>query len=264
MYELAVCAETVFQSLPFPLRILEIAKSGFFAEFWGRTGSDIDAIERAIQSDPRVCISSIIGFTHGSMMHPLHVDAFLEGVNARIAISKRVGCRRLVLLTSELDAHGASRYPVFDHRALAWTTAYETLSRVADVAEQHDVFYNLENLNTKIDHPGYPLSHVEDCVNLVEKVGSRRIRILLDVYHEQTEGGNPIQDIVDYHDFIGYVHVADVPGRHEPGTGEMDYPAIAQALQKTDYQGIIGLEAFPFASDHEALNKFREIFSPGV
>ena len=190
------------------------------------------------------------------------MDSFLEGVRTRLSIAERVHCRQLILLASELNSRSEPIYPVSYHPATTWITAYEALCRVAKLAEKHDVSYNLENLNRRVDHPDYPLSHVEDCVRPVERVCSPRIRILLDVYHAQVEEGNALQSILDYGDFIGYVHVADVPGRHEPGTGEIDYPSMARTLLEIGYEGVVGLEAFPLADDRKALSNFREIFMP--
>ena len=259
MYQLSVCAETVFRDLPFAFRVAEIARAGFLVEFWGRNGSDIDAIERKIRDEPYIRISSMIGCAQGSIMHPEHVDSFLEGVRTRLSLAKRVSCRQLILLVSELNSQNEPAYPLSYHPATTWITAYEALCRVAELAEKHDVSYNLENLNT-VDHPGYPLSRVEDCVRLVERVRSPRIRILLDLYHAQMEEGNAIQSILDYRDFIGYVHVADVPGRHEPGTGELDYLSISRTLREVGYEGVIGLEAFPLADDRKALRNFHDVF----
>jgi hydroxypyruvate isomerase len=260
MYQLSVCAETAFRDLPFALRVAEIARAGFLVEFWGRGGSDIDDIERKIREEPYIRISTMIGCAQGSIVHPEHVDSFLEGVRTRLLVAKRLYCRQLILLVSELNSRAEPVYPIAYSPATTWVTAYEALCRVAELAEEHDVSYNVENLNT-VDHPGYPLSRVEDCVRLVERVGSPRIRILLDLYHAQMEEGNALQSILDYRDFIGYVHVADVPGRHEPGTGEVDYPSISRALSEIGYEGVIGLEAFPLADDRKALSSFRELFT---
>ena len=97
-------------------------------------------------------------------------------------------------------------------------------------------------------------------MRLIEQVGSPRIRLLCDVYHAQIEEGNVTQLIRDYHAYVGYVHVADVPGRHEPGTGEIDYPHIASVLREVGYEGVIGMEAFPSADDHDAMARFRAVF----
>jgi hydroxypyruvate isomerase len=85
--------------------------------------------------------------------------------------------------------------------------------------------------------------------------------MLFDIYHIQIEEGNVIETIRKCHSFIGHVHVADVPGRHEPGTGEINYPFIAQALRDVGYVGVIGLEAYPQSDDLQAMARFREIFS---
>jgi hydroxypyruvate isomerase len=77
----------------------------------------------------------------------------------------------------------------------------------------------------------------------------------------QIQQGNVIQTVRDYYDYIGNLHVADVPGRHEPGTGEMNYPGIVRVLRELNYDGVIGLEAFPKGDDIEAMARFREIFA---
>ncbi len=119
---------------------------------------------------------------------------------------------------------------------------------------------SIESLNTKVDHAGYPIPRVEDAARLVEAVGSPRVKMLCDIYHVQVEEGNVIQNLRDYGDFIAHVHVADVPGRHEPGTGEIYYPRVVQALHDINYEGTVGLEAWPEGDDLEALDRFRELF----
>ncbi len=97
-------------------------------------------------------------------------------------------------------------------------------------------------------------------MRLIEQVGSPRVKILFDIYHQQVEEGNTIQLVRHYHPYVGYIHVADVPGRHEPGTGEINYPKVAEALREVGYQGVVGLEAIPLADDEQALGRFREVF----
>jgi hydroxypyruvate isomerase len=240
--------------------VVEIARAGFEVEFWRRTGADIDAIENAMASDPSMRISNFSGSSEGSMMDPDSVETFLDAVKARIPIATRLGCRQMMILSGALGARGEADHVVAPHPATRWITAYQVLCTLAEWAEAHNITYSVENLNTKVDHPGYPLPHVEDTVRLVERVGSPRIRILLDIYHAQVEQGNVIQAIRDYRAWIGHVHVADVPGRHEPGTGEINYAHVAAALRETGYEGAIGMEAFPLSDDREALRRFREIF----
>lgn len=257
MFRLSVCADTVFQSLPFEMRVKEIARAGFWVEFWGWSGRNIDAIA----ADPDVRVSAFTGYLGGSLVHPEGLATFLDGVEQSLAVAERLQCRELFISTGALSYEGKVIHPIASHPATRWITAYKGLCQVAELAEKHDVVYHLEQLNTKVEHAGYPLPRVEDVVRLVAEVGSPRIRLLFDVYHTQIEEGNLIQTIQDYHEFLGYVHVSDVPGRHEPGTGEINYARVAQALREVGYQGAIGLEAYPLNDDHQAMTRFREIFS---
>ena len=197
------------------------------------------------------------GWSGGSMMDPGGVEAFLAGVKENLEVAERIQCRNLSITTGQLDARGQMAHNIAPHPATRWITAYRTLCEVAELAESNGVTYSLEQLNTKVDHAGYPLRYTEDVVRLIEQVGSPRIRLLCDIYHVQIEEGNVVQSIRDYHSFIGYVHVADVPGRHEPGTGEINYPRIASTLREVGYSGVIGMEAFPQADAHQAMESFR-------
>ena len=257
MFRLSVCAGTVLSNLPFEQRVKEIARAGFGVDLWGWEDSSIDVIA----ADPDIKICAMPGWVGGSMVHPEGVEAFMDGVVQNLLVAERLQCQNLSITSGELDARGQVVHPIAKHPATMWITAYRCLSQVAEMAEKHNVVYSLEQLNTKVDHAGYPFSQVEDVVRLLEQVGSPRIRLLCDVYHIQIEEGNVIQSLRDYHEYIGYVHVADVPGRHEPGTGEINYPKIASVLREVGYDGVVGMEAFPRDDDHQAMVRFRETFS---
>jgi len=124
--------------------------------------------------------------------------------------------------------------------------------------------FTLENLNTAVDHPGTPFAKAADTLALVEAVGSPHLRLNLDLYHAQIGEGNLIQLLRDSIDWVGEVQVADVPGRCEPGTGEISYPAVAAALADVGYTGVVGLEAWASGDTDTALRRFREAFAvPG-
>jgi hydroxypyruvate isomerase len=257
MYSLSVCADTVFLSLPFVERVKKIAATGFLAEFWNWKGRDVEAVA----SDSALRISAFTGYTKGSMVHPDGVQEFLAGVRESVAVAAKLHCKSLFLSAGELDSVGQVVHQIARHPATKWITAYKTLCQVADLAEKHDVTYALEHLNTKVDHPGFAFPLVEDALNLLIQVGSPRIKLLLDVYHSQIEEGNLVEVIRQCRGRIGHVHVADVPGRHEPGTGEINYQRIAELFREIGYEGVIGLEAFPKSDDMEAIRRFREVFS---
>ena len=257
MYRLSLCAGTLLQKLPFAERVRHIAAAGFIVDLWDWEEDAVDAIG----ADPGIDIGAMPGWIGGSMVHPEGIDCYIEGVEKNLAVARRFNCRNLCITTGALDGAGQMAHSIAAHPATMWISAYKTLSRVAELAEKHDVVYHLEQLNTKVDHAGYPLPNTADVVQLLDEVGSPRLKLLCDVYHVQIQEGNVIQTLRDYRDYIGNIHVADVPGRHEPGTGEINYPAILQTLRQLDYQGTIGMEAFPQNDAIQAMDRFRTLFA---
>ena len=143
-----------------------------------------------------------------------------------------------------------------------WLTAARTLIDLAVFGERVGRVFILENLNTAVDHPGVPFAKAADTVALVEAVGSPYLRLNLDLYHAQIGEGDLIRLVERALPLVGEIQVADVPGRREPGTGEIHYPAIAAALRRLDYAGVVAMEAWASGSSEEALTRFRKAFHP--
>ena len=95
----------------------------------------------------------------------------------------------------------------------------------------------------------------------MEAIGSPHLRLNLDLYHAQVGEGNLIELVERALPLIGEIQVADVPGRCEPGTGEINYPAVAAALNRLNYTGVVGLEAWASGDSEEALERFRAAFT---
>jgi hydroxypyruvate isomerase len=142
-----------------------------------------------------------------------------------------------------------------------WFKARETLNRVADLADEHGVVFMLENLNLPVDHPGVPFALARDTLALVSSVNRPGLRLNLDLYHAQIGEGNLIQLCRACQPWIGEIQVADVPGRKEPGTGEINYAGIARALKDMGYRGTICMEAFASADSEKALEAFQAAFT---
>ncbi len=255
--ELAVCAEMVFLDLPFEERIRRIADLGFQVEIWNWTAHDIDALAAT-----GARFSSMTGYLHGSLVDEEGADALLRTARQTLPIAERLGCPRLNLHGTELDATGRPVRPVHAVTGAMWLTAHRTLSRVAELGEAAGVTFCLENLNTAVDHPGVPFARAADTLALVEAVGRPGLRLMLDLYHAQIGEGNLIELLRRSAPLIGEIQVADVPGRREPGTGEINFPAIARTLEEIGYRGTIGLEAYASGDDEQALYRFRAAFTP--
>jgi hydroxypyruvate isomerase len=136
------------------------------------------------------------------------------------------------------------------------------LSGVAGAAEDAGVTLVLELLNSKIDHPDYQCDRTTWGLEVIERVGSPRARLLYDIYHMQVMEGDLTRTIQAHHRAIGHYHVAGNPGRHEPDRlQEICYPAIYEAIAATEFEGYIGMEYIPrggpVASLRAALEDFR-------
>ncbi|HET6757989.1 MAG TPA: TIM barrel protein, partial [Propionibacteriaceae bacterium] len=115
--------------------------------------------------------------------------------------------------------------------------------------------------NTAVDHPGVPFAKAGDTLALITAVDSPHLRLNLDLYHAQIGEGNRVQLVEQALPYIGEIQVADVPGRCEPGTGEIYYPAVAAALDRLGYAGVVGLEGWASGDPETALDRFRTAFS---
>src|SRR4029077_15874775 len=189
-------------------------------------------------------------------------DELIRAAQESIAAAETLGCPRLNLHGTGLDGKGLPVVPGEDMPGPLWISAARTLTRLGELAERAGVTFCLENLNIAVDHPGVPFPRPADTIALVEAVGHPRVRLMLDLYHAQIGEGNLIELVRRAGPLIGEIQVADVPGRREPGTGEINYPAVAAALADMGYEGTVGLEAWAADGDSDrALARFRDAFT---
>lgn len=254
-FRLAVCSEMVFTDLPLIDRVKRIDELGFDVEIWSWHDKDLDALAAT-----GARFSSATGYLHGDLIDPAGADEVVRTAELSIKAAEILGLPRLNLHTTELvDGHAARPR----HRAASqmWLTALRALERIGEIGAAAGVTFCVENLNTIVDHPGVPLARAKDTLALVEGVGHPNVKMMLDLYHAQIGEGNLVELVRRCGDAIGEVQVADVPGRCEPGTGEIHYPAIAKALHAIGYTGTIGLEGWASGDSEVALEAFRAAFS---
>src|SRR4029453_9512667 len=142
-----------------------------------------------------------------------------------------------------------------------WLRAAWTLGQLATLGERAGRVFTLENLNTAVDHPGTPFARAADTLTLVEAVASPHLLMNLDLCHAQIGEGNLIELVERALPFVGELQVADVPGRREPGTGEINYPAVAAALERLGHTRRGALEGGPWGAPVRALEGFRAAFT---
>ena len=116
------------------------------------------------------------------------------------------------------------------------------LKKAADLLEGSDLTLVLEPLNVLVNHAGYHVVTSEHAARIIDGVGSDRVKILFDIYHQQISEGNLTNNLDKYWDRIAYLQTGDVPGRKEPGTGEIRYKHLFRHIYEKGYQGILGME----------------------
>jgi hydroxypyruvate isomerase len=255
-FRLAVSAEMVFTDLAFEERVRRIDDLGFEVEIWDWTKKDIIALVRT-----GATFSSMTGYISGTLADDNGAEELLRTAEESLKVAEQLNCPRLNVHGTGLDDKGLPVTPTDVVSPAMWLTAARTLTRLAELGERAGRVFTLENLNTAVDHPRTPFAKAADTLALVEAVDNPHLRMNLDLYHAQIGEGNLIELVERALPVVGEIQVADVPGRCEPGTGEINYPAVAAALNRSGYDGVVALEAFASGDSLVALDRFRSAFT---
>jgi hydroxypyruvate isomerase len=247
MLNFSACIEMIYRDRPFLDRIDAVAEAGLKAfEFWGWQGKDLEGIkERAERRGLQVATFGMD--TGGAMVDASRTADFLAGLKASIETARKLDVK-VLLCTVGQEIPGVDR--AAQHQAIV-----EKLKAGAPLLEESGITAVVEPLNILVDHRGYYLSTSVEGLEIVAAVNSPNVRLLYDIYHQQITEGNIIQNLTRSIDRIGHVHVADVPGRHEPGSGELNYANIFKALEGASYRGLVGLEYVPSADSTRSLQQ---------
>ncbi|MEL6429222.1 MAG: TIM barrel protein [Planctomycetota bacterium] len=160
-------------------------------------------------------------------------EALVRIVEESAEVAKRVGATNCTVLSGPFDLAVPREYQT--------ANAIENLKRCAEVAERSGLVLGLEPINAR-EWTGTFVTTVPHAYLITKAVDSPACRVIFDAYHVQIETGSVLENLDLAWDQIGYVQIADAPGRDEPGTGEMNYRTILRALHERGYDGFVGVE----------------------
>lgn len=246
----SVCVSAVFNRLPMEEAIARVREAGLDTyEFWGWWDRDIAAVKRAQQEHQlhlaAMCTRMI------PLNDPERRDEFLHGLKETLDVAKQLSCRTLIAQVGQ-DRPECGREEQIQ-------SIVDGLKACVPLLEEAGVVLTIEPLNTLVDHKGYFLARSDEAFAIVRKVNSPYVKVLFDIYHQQITEGNLIPNIMENAAWIGHVHMAGHPGRHEPfGRNEIHYPSVLHALKEAGYTGAVGLEYFPVMDAMESLQKLLE------
>lgn len=230
-------------------RVRAAKAAGFdSAEFHLWRDKDVDAIADALD-ETGLKLTGIVVEPRRSIVDPAQHGEFLQAVRESLETAKKLGSPPLVV------ASGFTRegVPHADHVE----AAVSALKQAAALAEEAGVLLVLEPLNDRVEHPGMFLVSTKLGLDIVEAVNSPNLRLLFDAYHSAVMGEDLSDVLSGRAHLVAHVQFADTPGRNEPGTGTIDWPATVSALRELGYDGGIGLEYRPTLPAVESLEATR-------
>jgi len=251
-FKISVMLWTVFEKLPFEQRLEKVREAGYHAvELVGEYKDwSEEEFRRANRKRRELGITFDVtaGLAHG-VGDPRARDVFLSDIRQALPAMDKIECRAIIVMSGDV----VPGMP----RAAQHQSCIEGLKRAADIAEKHNITILLENIDLE-ENTHYYLWSVEEGFEIVGRVGHPRVKFLDDFFHEQISEGNLIEKLEKNIDKLGLVHIADVPGRHEPGTGEINYANIYKKLAALKYDRYVAMEFIPTGDPVESLRRARQ------
>jgi hydroxypyruvate isomerase len=248
--------EGMFRKLTLPEQMKKTAAAGYkgfeFGNWRVENPAEIAKLARSLDLE---CACTVVrGATDApmSLTDPKDRPNFLAALKDSTEAAKRFETKRLVTLPGK-EIPGVPREA--QHKSVV-----EGLKAAHDIVAPAGITMILEPFNTLVNHPGSYLAFMKEAFEIVKEVGSPYLKILFDIYHVQIMEGNLINTITKNVSMIGHFHVADVPGRHEPGTGEINYLNVFRAIQATGYRDFVGMEYGPSKDPDVTLAEVKSLW----
>lgn len=244
------CIDMMYSYTDFENRISEAQKNSADAiEFWKWSNKDIDFIKN---SGMPVSIFNLdskdeqlsYDLSRGILNTGRKTD-FMKALEESIPVYKTLGASALIVLIGEKEKASPEnvRRCLYEARGLC---------------EAENITLIVECLNN-IDRAEYSMPYVTPVLDIIKSVESPNVKLLYDIYHQHMMNDFNLRELLDNINIIGHFHVADCPGRHQPGTGNVDYKTILSEICKSKYDGYIGLEYRATIPDGEALGFLKEV-----
>lgn len=249
MIRFSACIEMLFvpEAADPAERIRLAAAAGLEAvEFWRWSNKDLDAIERAL-GDSGIVLTGIVAEPFAELTRQGDHDRFLRGLEQSRDVARRLGATVMICQSGPLLA-GIDRQQQHDDLMLA-------MQKSADVLAGSGVRLGLEPLNDRVDHKGYYLTSSAEAFDIVDAVNRPEIGLTYDLYHSMVMGEDPQTVAAEHLNRIVHVHLADHPGRNQPGSGQLDLGHQLTWLESAGYDGFVGLEYRPTGGTTESLKQ---------
>lgn len=175
---------------------------------------------------------------------PGEEENFRKSIDLTIEYAKALNCKKIHVMSGKVNQVTSANDDVY----------VKNLSYAADRFSKEGIVGVIEPINS-VTVPNYYMNSYQKGLDVIKKINSPSLKLLLDVFHMQHICGNITNNIKEFLPYIGHVQIAQVPERHEPDTaGEINYKYVLSTLEKEGYHGYVGLEYRPKASSVEGLS----------
>ncbi len=257
-FKLSVMLWTVFNDLPFEQRLEKVAEAGYrnvelVGEYDKWTEADFKRAN-AKRKELGITFDCTAGLKHGVSV-PDQRGELLADLRRTLPIMEQIACPAIILLSG-------NRVPGMP-REVQHQSCIDSLKAAAAVVEGKSINGQpvrllLETIDPE-ENPQYYLTQIVEALEVVEAVDHPQVKLLYDFYHEQIAAGNLIAKLEKCIPHLALVHIADVPGRHEPGTGEINYENIFRKLAELNYTGMVAMEFHPSGDPVTQLRAARDM-----
>lgn len=256
-FDISIMLWTVFSDLPFEQRLEKVAEAGYHnVELVGEYAKWSDAdFERANAKRKELGIKfdCTAGLKSG-ISNPENREPLLAELRQALPVMERIECPTMIVLSG-------NRLPAVA-REVQHQSCVHGLKAAAKIIEGKSINGEpvrllLETIDPE-ENPQYFLTQVGEALQVIEEVDHPQVQLLYDFYHEQISAGNLIEKLHKSIGKLALVHIADVPGRHEPGTGEINYENIFRKLGELNYTGMLAMEFLPTSDPVAKLRTARE------
>lgn len=262
-YKISVMLWTVFRDLPFERRLEKVAEAGYrnvelVGEYGKWTESDF-AGAIAKSKELGITFDCTAGLKHG-LCNPADRETLLAEFSQALPIMERLSCPAMIFLSGnvvpEMSIEAQQQSCVDGLKAAVKLVEGKKING-------EPVRLLLENIDPE-ENPRYFLTSVARGFEIVKAVNHPQVQFLYDFFHEQISEGNLIEKLEKNVEHVGLVHIADVPGRHEPGTGEINYQNIFRKLAELKYDRMVAMEFLPSGDPVAQLRSARKMaLQPG-
>ena len=256
----SVNLQFMWTELSFPDRVRKAASFGFDqVDLWDWKDSDIDAVGDTCRAEG-VALGGFFGHRRGGFANPAQHEQVLEELARSVEVAKRVGASQLHTFSDGIGPGGVIAKPPPLTRQARFRACVDGLRRAAELVEGAGVTLAVEAINN-VYVPGYFWDEVGITLGICQTVDHPRVRLAFDCFHQQLSGGRLTDHLVEALPWMARFDVADVPGRGQPGTGEINYPHLRAVLQARGYDGVVSFELDPPKGDSDrAAQACREVF----